>query len=212
MRGWLKGALLLAMLATAGVCVAATATPDGCRALRLHGKKVEATDCFQVLVRSGDAYRMAEGYWGLERWEDAKANFEIAIKQPKAPALWKARYGLLLHERFNDVDSPPLFGEALQQDPACAQAYLGLAMVSATNFDDKAQEYAAKAIAIDPKLVEAHELMADLELEDAKPDEAVKEANEAIALSPYQGGTDTPARTRDPAAALRQTMAANPHR
>jgi Flp pilus assembly protein TadD len=199
------GILLLALFA--GVCATmgqaparkpamhstetgATASPGGCRALRLHGKKGEATDCFEALGRSGDAYLMAEGYWGLGNWEDAKKEFEVAIKQPKAPALWKARYGRLLHERFNDVDSPPLFGEALEQDPACAEALLGLAEVSAANFDDKAQEYVAKAIATDPKLVEAHGLAANLLLEDAKPEQAVKEANAAIALSPYQGGSD----------------------
>lgn len=184
MRRWLKGVLLLGTLAGVKVCLAATATPEGCRTLRLHGKRNEATDCFEALARSGNAYQMAEGYWGLGDWEHAKASFEIAIKQPKSPALWKARYGRLLHERFNDVDSPPLFGEALQQDPACAEAFLGLAEVSAANFDDKAKEYAAKAIAADPKLVDAHELAANLLLEDAKPDEAVKEAEAAIALRP----------------------------
>ncbi len=184
MRTPLTCALMLAMLAAASACAAATATPQACRTLRLHDQQADATACFQALTRSGDAYLMAEGYWGLQQWEDAKSNFEIAIKQPKAPAFWKARYGILLHERFNDVDSPPLFGEALQQDPACAEALLGMAEVIAANFDDKAQEYARKAIAADPKLVEAHELLADVDLEDAKPDEAVKEANAAIALSP----------------------------
>jgi len=183
-RRWLKGALLAGMLAGSGACVAATPTPDACRALRLHGRKNEAADCFEALTRSGYPYQMAEGYWGLGDWERAKANFEIAIKQPKSPAVWKARYGRLLHERFNDVDSPPLFAEALQQDPACAEAFLGLAEVSAANFDDLARENAEKAVAADPKLVEGHELLADLELEDAKPEEAINEANAAIALSP----------------------------
>jgi Flp pilus assembly protein TadD len=152
--------------------------------LRLHGKKNEATDCFEALARSGDAYQMAEGYWGLGDWEQAKKEFEIAIAQPKAPALWRVRYGMLFHERFNNKDAADLFNEALKQDPASAQAYLGLAMLSADGFDEKASEYVAKAIALDPKLVEAHELAADVLLEDAKPDEAVREANAAIALSP----------------------------
>jgi Flp pilus assembly protein TadD len=176
--------MLVTMLASAPLCFAATVTPDGCRTLRLHGKSAEATDCFEVLARSGDAYQMAEGYWGLGQWEVAKANFEIAIKQPKAPALWKVRYGMLFHERFNNTDAASLFNEALAQEPSNAQAYLGLAMLSADGFDGKATEYIAKAIALDPKLVEAHELAANLLLEDAKTDEAVKEANAAIALSP----------------------------
>ncbi len=190
MKVWLKGALLLGMLDMAGVCIAATATPDGCRTLRLHGKKAEATECFETLARSGDAYQMAEGYWGLQNYENAKKEFEVAIAQPKAPALWKARYGMLFHERFNNPEAANLFNEALAQDPSNAQAYLGLATLSADGFDEKAEEYVAKAVALDPKLVEAHELAANLLLEDAKPEEAVKEANAAIALSPYQGGSD----------------------
>jgi Flp pilus assembly protein TadD len=206
MRGSHKLGVVVAVLA--GVCVAggqtmpprkpaargaegaATANPAGCRALRLHAKDAEAAACFEALGRSGDAYLMAEAFWGLGDWEDAKKEFEVAIKQPQAPALWKARYGRLLHERFNDVDSPGLFDEALAQDPRCAEAYLGLAEVSAAKFDDKALEYAAKAIAADPKLVQAHELAADLLLEDAKPEDALKEAQAAIALSPYEGGSD----------------------
>src|ERR1035437_6130606 len=183
------GVLVLAGLLGGGVgwgvpAAAGTATPEGCRALRLHGKKVEATACFEALARSGDAYRMAEGYWGLEDYEQAKKEFEIAIAQPKSPALWRVRYGMLFHDRFNNKDAADLFNEALAQDPGNAQAYLGLAMLSADGFDEKAAEYVAKAIALEPKLVEAHELSANLLLEDAKPEEAVKEAETAIALAP----------------------------
>ncbi|MDP9052423.1 MAG: tetratricopeptide repeat protein [Acidobacteriota bacterium] len=176
--------MALAVLASAGVCVAATVTPEGCRALTLHGRKAEAASCFEALGRSGDPYLMAEGYWGLGDYEDAKKEFEIALKMPKSSALWRARYGMLFHERFNNLDASKLFEEALQMDPENAQAYLGMAMVSADGFDGKATEYAAKAIALDPKLVEAHEFAANLLLEDAKPDEAVKEANAALALAP----------------------------
>ncbi|HEY4381622.1 MAG TPA: tetratricopeptide repeat protein [Acidobacteriaceae bacterium] len=161
-----------------------TATPDGCRVLRLHGKKAEATDCFESLARSGDAYDRAEGYWGLEDYEQAKKEFEVAIGEPNAPALWRVRYGMLFHERFNNKEAADLFNEALARDPMNARAYVGLAMLSADGFDEKATEYVAKAIELDPKLVEAHEVSANLLLEDKKQDEAVKEAEKAIALSP----------------------------
>ena len=183
------GVLVLAGLLGGGVgwgvpAAAGTATPEGCRALRLHGKKVEATACFEALARSGDAYRMAEGYWGLEDYEQAKKEFEIAIAQPKSPALWRVRYGMLFHERFNNIEAAKLYNEALEMDPENARAYLGLAVLSADGFDEKAAEYVAKAIALEPKLVEAHELSANLLLEDAKPEEAMKEAETAIALAP----------------------------
>src|ERR1700679_3358339 len=176
---------MLAIVVAAGVgasAAAGTATPEGCARLRLLGKAAEATDCFEALAKSGDAYLMAEGYWGLGQWEQAKSEFEIAVAQPKSPALWKVRYGMLFHERFNNQEAVNLFNEALAGDPENARAYLGLSMVSADGFDEKAPEYVAKAITLDPKLVEAHEFAANLLLEDAKADEAVKEANAALAL------------------------------
>src|ERR1017187_8715797 len=143
--GYKFGGLVLAGLAGAGLGRGApagvgAATPEGCRALRLHGKKVEATACFEALARSGNAYEMAEGYWGLEDYEQAKKEFEVAIAQPKSPALWLVQYVMLFHERFNNTHAADLFNEALGQDPRNAQAYLGLAMLSADGFDEKAAE------------------------------------------------------------------------
>jgi Flp pilus assembly protein TadD len=89
---------------------------------------------------------------------------------------------MLLHERFNNREAADLFREALAKDPSNAAAYLGLAIISADNFDGKATEYAAKAIELDPKLTEAHELMANLALENDDREMAVAEADKAIAL------------------------------
>jgi tetratricopeptide (TPR) repeat protein len=89
---------------------------------------------------------------------------------------------MLLHERFNNPDAAKLYEEALQMEPGNAPAYLGLAVLSAEGFDDKAAEYATKAIELDPKLAEAHELMADIALTNDDTDMAVAEADKAIAL------------------------------
>ena len=82
------------------------------------------------------------------------------------------------------TEAENLFEEALERDPKNAQAYLGLALVSADGFDSKAVKWAAKALELDPKLVEAHELMANLALEDSNPAEAVRQADAALQLSP----------------------------
>jgi tetratricopeptide (TPR) repeat protein len=165
----------------------AAATPESCQKLRLHGKDAEATDCFEALAKSGDAYRMAEGYWGLGDYKQAGKEFEVAVAMPNAPALWKARYGMLLHQRFNNGDAADLFNQALAIDPKNALAYLGLAELSAEGFDDKAADYISRAIANDPKMVEAHEFLANMLLEDMKIDEAGKEADTAIEFAPYAG-------------------------
>ncbi len=121
--------------------------------------------------------------WGLEQYDQANEAFRVAVAQPGSKAIYRVRWGLLLHERFNNKEAVDLFNEALQQDPKNAQAYLGLAVVSADGFDSKAAEYAAKAFELDPKLVEAHELMANLALENADPKDAVAEADKALAIS-----------------------------
>jgi tetratricopeptide (TPR) repeat protein len=121
--------------------------------------------------------------WGLEQYDQANEAFRLAVAQPGSKAIYRVRWGLLLHERFNNKEAVDLFNEALQQDPGNAQAYLGLAVVSADGFDSKAAEYAAKALTLDPKLVEAHELMANLALENAAPKDAIAEADKALAIS-----------------------------
>ncbi len=159
------------------------ASPARCQALRKHGNRPEAQACFESLVRSSSAYLRAEGYWGLEQYEQANEQFRIATAQPDSSALYRVRWGLLLHERFNNTDAVGLFNEALQKDPANAPAYLGLALVSEDGFDDKAEEYVGKALALDPKLVEAHELGANLALENGDTKNAIAQADQALALS-----------------------------
>ena len=124
----------------------------------------------------------AEGYWGLEQWEEANEQFRLATQPANSKPLYKVRWGMLLHERFNDCEAADLFREALAEDPSNAQAYLGLATVSAESFSGKAAEYALKAIELDPKLAEAHELLADLALANDDREMAAAEADKAIAL------------------------------
>jgi cellulose synthase operon protein C len=170
-------ALLLAYVASAHAAV-----PADCWSLRKHGHPAEAQSCFNTLTKSGDAYFRAEGFWGLEQWQQSNEQFRLATQAPNSKSLYKVRWGMLLHERFNDNDAVGLFREALAQDPSCAPAYVGLAMVSADRFDGKAADYLAKALTLDPKLGQAHELMADVALANDDRDSAGAEADKAIAL------------------------------
>jgi cellulose synthase operon protein C len=178
-------AVLVLASTCSGWCWAApvSTTPESCHALHNHGKSAEASACYETLSRSGDAYLRAEGFWGLEQYDQANEAFRVAVAQPGSKAIYRVRWGFLLHERFNNKEAVDLFNEALQRDPKNAQAYLGLALASADGFDSKAGEYAIKALELDSKLVEAHELLANLQLEDGKTQEAVAEADKAIALS-----------------------------
>ncbi|HEX3967551.1 MAG TPA: tetratricopeptide repeat protein, partial [Edaphobacter sp.] len=179
------GAVFLLALPGAARCWGAPApiTPEVCHTLRRHGQRAEASACYEGLSRSADAYLRAEGFWGLGQYDQANEMFRVAVAQPASKPIYRVRWGLLLHERFNNKEAVDLFNEALQQDPANAQAYLGLALVSADGFDSKAGEYATKALELDPKLVEPHELIANLQLEDGQIEKAIAEADKALSLS-----------------------------
>ena len=178
----MRRTLILAILLASVASVAVSATPDDCWAQRKHGHRAEAQSCFESLARSNDAYLRAEAFWGLQRWDDANQQFRIATQPENAKALYKVRWGMLLHERFNDGEAADLFREALAKDPSNAQAYVGLATVSAESFSEKAAAYALKAIELDPRLAAAHELLADLALANDDRDMAAAEADKAIAL------------------------------
>jgi tetratricopeptide (TPR) repeat protein len=182
MRCLASSLALLLMCAGTGGAVASAAVPADCWSQRKHGHRTEAQACFDGLTHSSDAYPRAEGFWGLEEWEQANEQFRLATQPANSKALYKVRWGMLVHQRFNNPEAAGLFREALAKDPSNAEAYLGLAIVSADGFDGKAVEYATKAIALDPKLAEAHELMANLALENDDRDMAAEEADKAIAL------------------------------
>jgi tetratricopeptide (TPR) repeat protein len=158
--------------------------PLDCWTLRKHGHAAEVQSCFEGLTHSGDTWFRAEGFWGLEQWTQANEQFRLAAQPANSRALVKVRWGRLLHERFNDAEATDLFREALAKDPLNAEAYVGLSLVSADGFDGKTALYLAKAIELDPKLAEPHELMADLALENDERDVATAEAGKAITLAP----------------------------
>jgi len=164
--------------------VARAATPEDCQALRKHGHRAEAQKCFESLAASRDPYLRAEGYWGEEMYQEANNQFRIAVAQSPSNAMYRVRWGRLMHERFNNTDAAGLFKEALERDPKNAHAYYGQALVSADGFGSKAVEWASKALELDPKMVEAHELLANLMLEDSDTTKALQQADEALKLSP----------------------------
>ena len=161
---------------------ARAATPADCWSVRKHGHNDQAQACFENLTRSTQAYERAEGFWGLEQWDQANEQFRLATKAEDSKPIEKVRWGMLLHGRFNDADAAGLFHEALTADPKLAKGYVGLALISAEGFQGQASEYAQDAIAADPKLADAHEVAADIALANDDTPTAITEADKAIAL------------------------------
>ena len=176
--------IVLGVLGAGTGASAAAAEPDRCQQLQKHGQRSAAQTCYQGLARAATAYLRAEGYWGLREYARANEEFRAAVASAGGNAIYRVRWGRMLHERFNNQDAQDLFKEALMRDPKNAQAFLGLALVSADGFDSGAIDWARKALQADPQLAEAHELLANLALEDSDYSQAAAEADAALKLSP----------------------------
>jgi cellulose synthase operon protein C len=158
-------------------------TLDECRGLRHHGKLDEAQTCYAKLATSSNPYLRAEGFWGVERYDDANNQFRDLIKQFPKNADYRVRWGHLFFERFNPDEAHNLYEEALKIDEKNAQAYLGLAQVETEGFSQGAVKAAQKAADLDPKLYQAHEQLAYLALEDNDEETAAKQADLALGIS-----------------------------
>jgi tetratricopeptide (TPR) repeat protein len=158
-------------------------TLDECQGLRHHGKLDQAQACYAKLATSSNPYLRAEGFWGIERYDDANNQFRDLIKQFPKNADYRVRWGRLFFERFNPDEAHNLYEEALKIDDKNAQAYLGLAQVETEGFSQGAVKNAQKAADLDPKLYEAHEQLAYLALEDNDEETAAKQADLALGIS-----------------------------
>lgn len=193
------------------------ATPSDCWRLQHHGREAEAKACFTQLAASSTAYDRAEGAWGLEDWQTANDSFREATQPASSPALYKVRWGMLLHERFNNAEAADLFREAIAKDADSAQAYLGLAVVQAEDYSGNPNESIAHALALDPKLAAAHELAARIALDNDNRELAQQEADAALAIDAeavnamaVHAALELIAE-RDPAPWLSKIAAVNPH-
>ncbi|MDW8353443.1 MAG: tetratricopeptide repeat protein [Bryobacterales bacterium] len=159
-------------------------TLEDCRRLQHRGRLAEASRCFERLTTSPDPYLRAEGYWGLGRYQEANHQFAAAVKLAPKNALYRVRWGRLFLDRMQRQDAAQLFQEALAIEPNHPGALLGLALVASDTFERRAIELAEKALAVDPKLVEARVLLARLALEDGDEPKAIEETDKALAIDP----------------------------
>ncbi|MBV8864210.1 MAG: tetratricopeptide repeat protein [Acidobacteriaceae bacterium] len=173
----LAGWMLMAWMLQAQVSV------EKCQSLRRHGKLNEAQNCFSGLLRDADPYLRAEAYLGLGEFDSANEEFRQAYKNQPRSAQVKTEWGRMFLEHYQPSDAAKLFTEALETDPNYAPAYLGLARVFAQRFDKRAIDLAQEALKHDPKLSEAHELLAYLALEDNDPKAATEEAQKALSIT-----------------------------
>ena len=126
----------------------------------------------------------AQTLWKQRRWAEANEVFKaLHARDPKNPDL-KVMWGRFFMEHNQEKEANDLFNEALALQKDHSGALLGLAILASENYEAKAADLAKRALAGDPKLLEAQELLARLALEDNNNSKATDEAKKALALNP----------------------------
>jgi cellulose synthase operon protein C len=155
---------------------------ETCRQHYRSGRLQQSVNCYRPLAGSADPYLRAEANWALRRFKEANDAFRAAVQnQPKNPD-YRVRWGRLYLDREQNADAAGLFNEALEIKDNHAGALLGMALVASQSYEGTALELAQKALASDPKLVEAQVLLASMALEDNNPEKANQEADRALAI------------------------------
>jgi len=178
--------LPLALLSGLPLWAQAPATPKEalqCEALRHKGDPA-ARDCYQRLTRSSDPAIAAEGFWGVGDFRSANDSFRAAVKLRDTDPAPRVRWGRMYLDHWQASEARDLFGEALKIKEDYAPALLGMALVAGEQFEGAAIKSAEKALAADPKLYEAAEVIARVHLEDGDPKKAAEAANAALKIYP----------------------------
>ncbi len=153
------------------------------------GRAAEATQLLDgVLGRntSGDAegmFRAARAAQALGRARDANALYRAANGASADPAIDTA-WGLLFLEKYNKPEALRSLQDAIKAEPDWAPAHAGLARVLADENPPAAAAAAARALEIDGELADAHLLLAELDLNNQRYDEATKRIQTVLALNP----------------------------
>jgi tetratricopeptide (TPR) repeat protein len=137
---------------------------------------------FLASLLPAQTLHQAESLWRVHQWVQANEAFKALVaRYPENPD-YRVRWGRMYFEHWQPNDANDLFDEALKLKPDHAGALLGKALIAAANYDHAAATLALRALASDPKLVEAQELLARLALEDNDNPKAIEEARKALAI------------------------------
>jgi tetratricopeptide (TPR) repeat protein len=165
----------------------------------------------ESLVRTGRAAR------ALNRAHDANALFRAASGGRPDPVVDTA-WGHLFFEKHDLAEAFKSFKQAIQADEKWAPAHAGLAGALAQENPTAAAAAATRALEIDPGLAEAHLLLANLELDNTRYNEARKHIDRVLEANPTHLearaliGAIAFVRDNRPAfdGAIKETLAINP--
>src|SRR5688500_10759505 len=116
--------------------------------------------------------RAARAAQALGRPQEANSLFRTATGASDSDPAIETFWGQLLFERSAEADAQRSYEQALKLDPQWAPAHAGLGWAVSDVNPPLAAAAATKALEIDPGLDAAHMLLAQLDLDNSRPDAA----------------------------------------
>ncbi len=152
----------------------------------------------------------------LDRPHEANDLYAEAIGRDPSFREAYLQAGELFVEKYNYAEAASFFRDALQINPNCARAHLGLAQ--STRIGGDASAHVQRALAVNPRLVEAHDLLAAMLLEVGEVEAAERHLAEALRVNPHSLSTRAlraaafylEDRAADLAEEIRRVLSANP--
>ena len=157
--------------------------------LQRIGQSQAAANLLTVVMREGmgageveATYRAARAAHALGRPRDAVALYRAA-STPVDPAI-ETSFGTLFLEKYNPAEALRAFKQAIDADAKWAPAHAGLARTLADENPPAAAESARRALEIDPGLADAHLLLANLELDNTRYEDAREHIDKVLEANP----------------------------
>jgi tetratricopeptide (TPR) repeat protein len=154
------------------------------------GRAQQATRHLTAVLEQGASGRDVEGVFraaraaqALGRPRDANSLFKAAAAGSADPAVDTA-WGLLFLEKYNKPEALRSLQDALKVDPEWAPALAGLGRVLADENPPAAAAAGRKALEIDKDLADAHLLLAELDLNNSKHDDARLKIQAVLDVNP----------------------------
>ena len=145
-------------------------------------------------VEDADAlHAIGLGASQFARWNRLSDQFGFLVNEfypdllAKHPDDWQARYetGRLFAEKYNEAEAAKEFKAALLLNPNAACVHAAIGQLSLDRFElDAAKNACDEALAIDPELLAAYHLKADIHLANFEPRQAAGVLRDALKLHP----------------------------
>ena len=162
-------------------------TRGGKQAARAAFEGVVRQAMLRVSLRPEEKGILASAQKELGLFQEANATYRdatgAASENSGENSRLKSDWGWLMLEKHNPGDAGGLFEEALAANPNETRALLGLAALAAESWNNEQADPLAKALAINPSLIDAHLLAARVRIEEDDYEAAEEAVGKALGVN-----------------------------